>query len=68
MIFGEHFLFNSISLSITCSRVKIVSLTIRGGEPTKFPIALRASKGGLVKKFPPVFVSRTNLYQLEMPT
>ena len=30
---------------MTCSRVKVVSLIIRGGEPTKFPIALKASRG-----------------------
>jgi hypothetical protein len=38
-----------------------------GGAPTRSPMALKASKDGHIKKFPPVIVSRMNLYQVVCP-
>jgi hypothetical protein len=49
---------------------KVISVltTLIAGAPTKLSIKLHASKAGAPRKLPPVRVSRTYLFQLDIPT
>jgi hypothetical protein len=68
-IFGKLF-SRELNFFITSSKVISVLTTLIGGIPTKLSITIKlhASKAGAPKKLPPVRVSRTYLFQLDIPT
>jgi hypothetical protein len=65
--FGKLF-SKELSFYITSSKVISVLTTWIGGTPTKISIKVHASKAGAHRKLPPAGVSRTYLFQLDIPT
>jgi hypothetical protein len=65
--FGKLF-SRELSFSITSSKVISVLTKLIGSTPTKLSIKVHPSKAGVPKKLPPARVSRTYLFQLDIPT